>query len=111
MSVSSKVDESTRRVQAHSSDEIVSRSAETPNLDKHGPAECYKLVTPASRIKVPIVVLGGSRVNHTRRKDMARDLALAAVTSPRPEHIITEGGNHSLNNKKREASEVALIGT
>lgn len=77
-------------------------------LDKHGPAERYNLVTLASGIKVPIFVLGGSLETHTRLKDMARDLALAAVNSPRSEHIIIEGGNHGLNNKKQEASEVVF---
>ena len=77
-------------------------------IDKHGPAERYNLVTLASRIKVPMFVLGGSLETHTRLKDMARDLALASVNSPRSEHIIIEEGNHSLNNKKQEASEVVF---
>ena len=42
---------------------------------------------------------------HKRRE---RDLALAAVNSPRSEHTIIEGGNHALNNKKQEASEVVF---
>ena len=77
-------------------------------LDKHGPAERYNLVILAPRIKIPMFVLGGSLETHTRLKEMARDLALAAVNSPRAEHFIIEGGDHALNNKKQEASEVVL---
>ncbi len=77
-------------------------------LDKHGPAERYNLVTLAPRIKVPLFTIAGSLETHTRLMDMASDLALAAVNSPRAEHIIIEGGNHSLQNRKQEAALAVL---
>ena len=77
-------------------------------LDKHGPAERYNLVTLAPRINVPLFTLAGSLETHTRLMDMASDLALAAVNSPRAEHIILDGGNHALQNLKQEAALAVL---
>lgn len=77
-------------------------------LDKHGPAERYNLVTLAPRIKAPIFVLGGSLETHTRLQDMARDLGLAAVNSAKAAHLVVEGGNHSLNNKRKELAPAVL---
>jgi alpha-beta hydrolase superfamily lysophospholipase len=73
-------------------------------LDKHGPAERYNLVKLAPRIKIPMFVVAGSLETHTRLRDMARDLALAAVNSARTECVIIEGGEHSLGNRRAEAS-------
>ena len=77
-------------------------------LDKHGPAERYNLITLAPRIKVPLFTIAGSLETHTRLIDMASDLALAAVNSPQAEHIIIDGGNHSLQNRKQEAASAVL---
>jgi alpha-beta hydrolase superfamily lysophospholipase len=77
-------------------------------LDKHGPAERYNLITLAPQIKIPILVLAGSLETHTRLRDMARDLAMAAVNSPRADYVILEGGNHSLNNRRKEAAAAVL---
>ncbi|MCH7712195.1 MAG: alpha/beta fold hydrolase [Chloroflexi bacterium] len=77
-------------------------------LDKHGPGERYNLVTLAPRIKVPVLAIAGSLETHSRLKDMARDLATAAVNSPRAEHTIIEGGNHSLNNRREEVANAVL---
>jgi len=77
-------------------------------LDKHGPAERYNLVTLAPRIKVPMLAVAGSLETHTRLRDMAQDLAVAAVNSPRAESVIIKGGNHSLNNCRAEASAAVL---
>ena len=77
-------------------------------LDKHGPAERYNLVTLAPRIKVPLFAIAGSLETHTRLIDMASDLALAAVNSPRAQHIILDGGDHSLQNLKGEAALAVL---
>jgi len=77
-------------------------------LDKHGPAERYNLVTLAPRVKVPLFTIAGSLETHTRLMDMASDLALAAVGSPRAEHIIIDGGNHALQNCKPEAALAVL---
>ncbi len=77
-------------------------------LDKHGPAERYNLITLAPRVKVPLFTIAGSLETHTRLMDMASDLALAAVSSPRAEHIIIEGGNHALQNRKPEAALAVL---
>ena len=77
-------------------------------LDKHGPAERYNLVTLAPRVKIPLFTFAGSLETHTRLIDMASDLALAAVNSPRPQHIIIDGGNHSLQNRKEEAALAVL---
>ena len=71
-------------------------------LDKHGPAERYNMVTLAPRITIPMLVLGGSLETHTRLLDMARDLGLAAVNSPRSEYVIIQGGNHGLSNRRQE---------
>ena len=77
-------------------------------LDKHGPAERYNLVTLAPRVKIPLFTFAGSLETHTRLIDMASDLALTAVNSPRAQHIIIEGGNHSLQNRKEEAALAVL---
>jgi alpha-beta hydrolase superfamily lysophospholipase len=77
-------------------------------LDKHGPAERYNLVNLASDIDIPLLAIAGSLETHTRLQDMARDLAQAAVNSPKAEYAIVEGGDHSLANKKREASTNVL---
>jgi hypothetical protein len=53
-------------------------------LDKHGPTERYNLITLAPQIKIPILAVAGSLETHTRLRDMARDLAMAAVNSPGP---------------------------
>ena len=77
-------------------------------LDKHGPAERYNLVTLAPRVKIPLFTFAGSLETHTRLIDMASDLALAAVNSPWAQHIIIDGGNHSLQNRKEEAALAVL---
>ncbi len=77
-------------------------------LDKHGPGERYNLVTLAPKIKVPLFALSGSRETHSRLRDMARDLATAAVNSPRAEYAIIEGGVHALNNRQGEAATAVL---
>ena len=77
-------------------------------LDKHGPGERYNLVTLAPKIKAPVFALSGSLETHSRLRDMARDLATAAVNSPRAEYKVIEGGNHSLNNRTDEAATAVL---
>lgn len=77
-------------------------------LDKHGPGERYNLVTLAPRIKVPVFAIAGSLETHSRLRDMARDLATAAVNSPKAEYTIIDGGNHALNNRREEAATAVL---
>ena len=77
-------------------------------LDKHGPSERYNLVDLAPKIKVPVIAISGSLETHTRLKDIARDMVQAAVNSPRAEYVIIEGGDHSLNNCKQDASARVL---
>ena len=77
-------------------------------LDKHGAAERYNLVNLAPGIVIPMLAIAGSLETHTRLLDMARDLAGAAVNSPNAEYVIIDGGDHSLANKKREASTTVL---
>ena len=77
-------------------------------LDKHGPAERYNLVNLAPGIKIPMFVLVGSLETHTRLLNMAKDLADAAVNSPRAEYVIIDGGEHAIANKKQEASATVL---
>ncbi len=77
-------------------------------LDKHGPAERYNLVTLAPRVKMPMFILAGSLETHTRLRDIAQDLALAAVNNPRAEYLIVDGGRHGLGNRSNEASEAVL---
>jgi len=77
-------------------------------LDKHGPAERYNLVSLAPRVKMPMFVLAGSLETHTRLRDIAQDLALAAVNSPRAEYLIVDGGRHALGNRSNEASGAVL---
>lgn len=77
-------------------------------LDKHGPAERYNLVTLAPRVKVPLFVVAGSLETHTRLREAARDIALAAVNSPRAEYRVIEGGNHGLGNRRQEAAAAVL---
>ncbi len=80
----------------------------TSYLDKHGPAERYNLVNLAPGIEIPLLAIAGSLETHTRLQDMARDLAEAAVNSPKAEYVIVGGGDHSLANKKRDASTNVL---
>jgi len=77
-------------------------------LDKHGPAERYNLVTLAPRVKIPLFAMSGSLETHTRLRDIARDLAQAAVNSPRAEYKIVEGGNHGLSSRSQEALAAVL---
>ncbi len=77
-------------------------------LDKHGPEERYNLLKLAPQIRVPMLALAGSLETHTRLRDMARDLAEAAVNSHNVEWQIIDGGDHSLNNSKEEAAEAVL---
>ena len=77
-------------------------------LDKHGPGERYNLVDLAPRIHVPVLALAGSLETHTRLVDMATDLVLAAVNSPSASCEILDGGDHSLQNRKSEASQIVL---
>ena len=77
-------------------------------IDKHGPQEKYNLVNVADRIRVPMLALNGSRETHTRLKDMAQDLARAAVNSPKAAAIMVDEGEHSLVNRTGEASAAVL---
>ncbi len=77
-------------------------------LDKHGPEERYNLVNLASKIEIPMFVMAGSLETHTRLLNMAKDLADAAINSPGAEYVIIDGGEHSIANKKKEASTTVL---
>jgi len=77
-------------------------------LDKHGPEEKYNLINHAHGIRVPMLTLNGSLETHSRLRDMAQDLALAAVNSPKAETLMVEGGEHSLVNRTTEASDAVL---
>lgn len=77
-------------------------------LDKHGPLERYNLVTLAPRIKIPLYILAGSLETHTRLRDLPRDLARAAVNSPRVECTVIAGGKHGLSNCRQEATAAVL---
>ena len=77
-------------------------------LDKHGPEEKYNLINHAHGIRVPMLTLNGSLETHSRLRDMAQDLAAAAVNSPKAETLMVEGGEHSLVNRTTEASDAVL---
>lgn len=77
-------------------------------LDKHGPAEQYNLVTLSSKIKIPMLVMGGELETHTRLLNCPQDMVMAAINSPRAEYVIVPGGNHSLVNSLDQASETVL---
>jgi len=77
-------------------------------LDKHGPEEKYNLINHAHGIRVPMLTLNGSLETHSRLRDMAQDLAEAAVNSPKAETLMVEGGEHSLVNRTTEASDAVL---
>ena len=78
-------------------------------IDKHGPFEKYNLINLADRIRVPMLALNGSRETHTRLKDMAQDMARAAVNSPDATAIMVDEGEHSLVNRTSEASAAVLL--
>jgi len=80
----------------------------TSFLDKHGPEEKYNLIDHAHGIRVPMLTLNGSLETHSRLRDMAQDLAAAAVNSPKAETLMVEGGEHSLVNRTTEASDAVL---
>ena len=77
-------------------------------LDKHGPEEKYNLIKHAHGIRVPMLTLNGSRETHSRLRDMAQDLAAAAVNSPKAETLMVHEGEHSLVNRTEEASAAVL---
>ena len=77
-------------------------------LDKHGPAEQYNLVTLSSKIKIPMLVMGGELETHTRLLNCPQDMVMSAINSPRAEYVIIAGGNHSLVNSLDQASETVL---
>jgi len=77
-------------------------------LDKHGPEEKYNLINHAHGIRVPMLTLSGSLETHSRLRDMAQDLAVAAVNSPKAKTLMVEGGEHSLVNRTTEASDAVL---
>ena len=77
-------------------------------LDKHGPDEKYNLINHAHKIQVPMLTLNGSLETHSRLRDMAQDLAAAAVNSSKVETMMVEGGEHSLVNRTPEASNAVL---
>ena len=77
-------------------------------LDKHGPEEKYNLINQAHGVRVPMLTLNGSRETHSRLRDMAQDLAAAAVNSPKAETLMVEEGEHSLVNRTTEASDAVL---
>ena len=39
---------------------------------------------------------------------MAKDMAEAAVNSPKAEYVIIDGGDHAIANKKKEAATTVL---
>ena len=77
-------------------------------LDKHGPEEKYNLINHAHKIIVPMLTLNGSLETHSRLRNMAQDLAAAAINSPKVETMMVEGGEHSLVNRTPEASDAVL---
>ena len=77
----------------------------TSFLDKHGPEEKYNLINHAHGVRVPMLTLNGSLETHSRLRDMAQDLAAAAVNSQKAETLMVEGGEHSLVNRTTEASD------
>ena len=77
-------------------------------LDKHGPEEKYNLINHAHRIQVPMLALNGSLETHSRLRNMAQDLASAAINSPNCKTLMIDGGEHSLVNRTGEASEAVL---
>ena len=77
-------------------------------LDKHGPEEKYNLINHAHRIRVPMLTLNGSLETHSRLRDMAQDLATAAINSPNCKALMIDGGEHALGNRTGEASESVL---
>lgn len=80
----------------------------TSYLDKHGLEERYNLVNLAPNIKIPMFIVGGSLETHTRSLNMAKDMAEAAVNSPKAEYVIIDGGDHAIANKKKEAATTVL---
>ena len=77
-------------------------------LDKHGPEEKYNLINHAHKIIVPMLTLNGSLETHSRLRNMAQDLAAAAINSPNCKTLMIDGGEHSLVNRTDEASEAIL---
>ena len=70
--------------------------------------EKYNLINHAHGIRVPMLTLNGSLETHSRLRDMAQDLAAAAVNSPKAETLMVEGGEHSLVDRTTEASDAVL---
>jgi hypothetical protein len=71
------------------------------------PGQVYSITVQLSATSDRLV-LAGSLETHTRLRDAARDIALAAVNSPQAKYTIIEGGNHSLNNRRQEAAAAVL---
>ena len=77
-------------------------------LDKHGPEEKYNLINHAYKIRIPMLTLNGSQETHSRLRNMAQDLATAAINSPNCKTLMINGGEHSLVNRTDEASKAVL---
>ena len=63
------------------------------------------MINHAHGIRGPMLTLNGSLEPHSRLRDMAQDLAAAAVNSQKSETLMVEGGEHSLVNRTTEASD------
>ena len=55
-----------------------------------------------------MLTLNGSLETHSRLRNMAQDLAAAAINSPNCKTLMIDGGEHSLVNRTDEASEAIL---
>ena len=77
-------------------------------LDKHGPDEKYNLINHAHKIRIPMLTLNGSLETHSRLRNMAQDLAAAAINSPKCTTLMIDGGEHSLANRADEASTAVI---
>jgi len=63
-------------------------------LDKHGPEERYNLMRHVRDIKCPLLMMAGSKEDHPRLRDCARDMYGLVNETGRARLIIQEGADH-----------------
>jgi dienelactone hydrolase len=77
-------------------------------IDRHGPTERYDPVTLGNKIKCPLLILAGTRENHPRHQDCARDMYNAMRDRSSAELVLVEGATHGFPGRDDEFVDAVL---
>ncbi len=77
-------------------------------IDRHGPIERYNPVSLADRIKCPMLILAGTRENHPRHQDCARDMYNAMRDRSSAKLVLVEGATHVFPGRDDEFVDSVL---